>query len=106
MRNNAQKDGEKVGKMDWEKLAKPINTGVSPISPTVPQLKNWLDPNKNRLFPDFPNFPTPNRCYAHTECDKEAFEERAAIMEFEGGLSRKEAERLAYEIVYGKHKRA
>lgn len=37
---------------------------------------------------------------------KEAFEERAAIMEFEGGLSRKEAERLAYEIVYGKHKRA
>lgn len=37
---------------------------------------------------------------------KEAFEERAAIMEFEGGLSRKEAERLAYEIVYGKRKRA
>lgn len=37
---------------------------------------------------------------------KEAFEERAAIMEFEGGLSRQEAERLAYEIVYGKLKRA
>lgn len=37
---------------------------------------------------------------------KEAFEERAAIIEFEGGLSRKEAERLAYEIVYGKRKRA
>ena len=37
---------------------------------------------------------------------KEAFEERAAIMEFDGGLPRKEAERLAYEIVYGKHKRA
>ena len=36
----------------------------------------------------------------------EAFKERAAIMEFEGGLSRKEAERLAYEIVYGKRKRA
>lgn len=35
---------------------------------------------------------------------KEAFEERAAIMEYEGGLPRKEAERLAYEIVYGKHK--
>ena len=37
---------------------------------------------------------------------KEALEERAAIMEFEGGLSRQEAERLAYEIVYGKRKRA
>lgn len=36
----------------------------------------------------------------------EAFEERAAIMEYEGGLPREEAERLAYEIVYGKHKRA
>lgn len=36
----------------------------------------------------------------------EAFKERAAIMEFEGGLSRKEAERLAYEIVYGKSRRA
>ena len=106
MRNNAQKDGEKVGKMDWEKLAKPINTGVSPIFPTVPQLKNRLNPNGYGHFPDFPNFPTLNRCYAHTECDKEAFEERAAIMEFDGGLPRKEAERLAYEIVYGKHKRA
>lgn len=29
------------------------------------------------------------------EIDREAFEERAAIMEFDGGLSRVEAERLA-----------
>ena len=29
------------------------------------------------------------------EIDREAFEERAAIMEFNGGLSRAEAERLA-----------
>lgn len=33
----------------------------------------------------------------------EAFEERAAIMEHDGGLSRQEAERLAFEIVYKKH---
>lgn len=33
----------------------------------------------------------------------EAFEERAAIMEFDGGLNRQEAERLAFEIVYKKH---
>lgn len=30
---------------------------------------------------------------------KEAFEERAAIMEYDGGLSREEAERRAREIV-------
>lgn len=31
---------------------------------------------------------------------KEAFEERAAIMEFDGGLPRQEAERLARKIIY------
>lgn len=31
---------------------------------------------------------------------KEAFEERAAIMEFDGGLNRQEAERLARKIIY------
>jgi len=34
-----------------------------------------------------------------TEDQKEAYEERAAIMEYDGGLSREEAERLAYEEV-------
>ena len=37
----------------------------------------------------------------HLENLKEAFEERAAIMEFDGGLSRREAERQAFAIVYG-----
>ena len=100
MRSSAQSDGEKMGKMDWEKLANSINMGISPISPTVPKLKKRLKPNKYGLSPDFPNFPTPNRCYTHTECDKEAFEERAAIMEFDGGLPREEAERLARKIIY------
>ena len=38
------------------------------------------------------------------ECvaQRENYEERAAIMEYEGGLSRLDAERLAREIVYGK----
>jgi len=33
---------------------------------------------------------------------KHDFEERAAIMEYDGGLTRQEAERLAREIVGGK----
>ena len=100
MRNNDQKYAEKVGKMNWGKLVESINTGVSPTSPTVPQLKNRLNPNGYGHFPDFPIFPTLNMCYAHTECNKEAFEERAAIMEFDGGLNRQEAERLARKIIY------
>ena len=33
--------------------------------------------------------------------DQEAYEERAAIMEVEGGLTRDQAEREARRIVYG-----
>jgi hypothetical protein len=32
---------------------------------------------------------------------RDEYEERAAIMEFEGGLSRQEAERAAWALVYG-----
>lgn len=43
-------------------------------------------------------------CSAHKHYEKgcrlcEAFEERAAIMEFDGGMSREEAERQAGEII-------
>lgn len=34
-----------------------------------------------------------------TEGDRETYEERAAIMEFDGGLSRRTAEKRAYEMV-------
>ena len=33
--------------------------------------------------------------------DQEAYEDRAAIMEYEGGLTRDQAEREARRIVYG-----
>ncbi len=36
-----------------------------------------------------------------TESLREAFEERAAIMEYDGGLSRENAEARAWAIVYG-----
>lgn len=110
--------------IDWKELAKseksgelsqigkstnPINTGDSPRSPPFPILQNRVNRPNTRGFPKFPTFPTENtkcRGVDDEENLKEAFEERAAIMEFDGGLSRQEAERLAYEIVYGKHKRA
>ncbi|MBM4118758.1 hypothetical protein FJ251_13695 [bacterium] len=37
------------------------------------------------------------------ECLREEFEERAAILEFDGGLNRAEAERLAWELVLTRH---
>ena len=110
--------------IDWKELAKsekseelprigksknPINTGDSPRSPLFPILQNRANRPNSKGFPKFPTFPTKNtkcRGVDDEENLKEAFEERAAIMEFDGGLSRQEAERLAYEIVYGKHKRA
>lgn len=110
--------------IDWKELAKsekseelsrigksknPINTGDSPRSPLFPILQNRANRPNSKGFPKFPTFPTKNtkcRGVDDEENLKEAFEERVAIMEFDGGLSRQEAERLAYEIVYGKHKRA
>lgn len=37
-----------------------------------------------------------------TESQREAYEERAAILEYDAGYPRKEAERLAREMVLGK----
>ena len=34
---------------------------------------------------------------------REEYEERAAILEFDGGMSREEAERLAWELVAARH---
>lgn len=51
-------------------------------------------PSIHAVVPRVPPVPPKNHM---NEIDREAFEERAAIMEFDGGLSRAEAERLAAE---------
>lgn len=43
----------------------------------------------------------PASCAESAEALHEAWEERAAIMEFDGGLPREEAERIAWLSVYG-----
>jgi hypothetical protein len=47
----------------------------------------------------------PSRHVSDIEADREAFEERAAIMEFDGGLTRAEAERLARLDVSARYRR-
>ncbi|BBE09962.1 Uncharacterized protein MCB1EB_1801 [Mycoavidus cysteinexigens] len=68
----------------------------SPIlSPVSPELKNGWGQDKasvDKAVPIVPDVPTQK---SMNEIDREAFEERAAIMEFDGELSRAEAERLA-----------
>lgn len=104
--------------IDWKELAKSeksgelsqigkstnsMNTGDSPRSPLFPNFQNRANRLNTKGFPKFPKFPTQNtkcRGVLNEENLKEAFEERAAIMEFEGGLTRKEAERLARKIIY------
>ena len=104
--------------IDWKELAKseksgelsqigkstnPMNTGDSPRSPLFPNFQNRANRLNTKGFPKFPKFPTQNtkcRGVLNEENLKEAFEERAAIMEFDGGLNRQEAERLARKIIY------
>ena len=67
---------------------------LSPMSPNRPQPWGHGKPCIHAAVPVVPNVPAKKHV---NEIDREAFEERAAIMEFDGGLSRSEAERLTAE---------
>ena len=67
---------------------------LSPMSPNHPRPWGQGKPCIHAAVPVVPNVPTEKHM---NEIGREAFEERAAIMEFDGGLSRAEAERLAAE---------
>ncbi len=66
---------------------------LSPMSPNRLQPWGHGKPCIHALSPMSPMSPQKHM----NKIDREAFEERAAIMEFDGGLSRAEAERLAAE---------
>lgn len=68
---------------------------MSPVVPILSPKVGTLKPSISAVSPLSPVVPTEN---SKTEIDREAFEERAAIMEFDGGLSRAEAERRAAEL--------
>lgn len=73
---------------------KDVRPDLSPMSPNRPQPWGHGKPCIHAAVPVVPNVPANKHM---NEIDREAFEERAAIMEFDGGLSRAEAERLAAE---------
>ena len=67
---------------------------LSYMSPNRPQPWGHGQPCIRAVVPVVPNVPAKKHM---NEIGREAFEERAAIMEFDVGLSRAEAERLAAE---------
>lgn len=75
--------------------AEPLPDGklsISPVMNITPEIRNWIRAHKADVLAELAR-----------EADEDAreyFEERAAIMEHDGGLSRTEAERLASARVY------
>lgn len=59
--------------------------------------QNTVGRGKSSIHAAVPSVPPVPPKKHMNKIDREAFEERAAIMEFDGGLSRAEAERLAAE---------
>ena len=101
MKNDSQSRREQFGKHQEGTRLNPVKSGSSHFSQVVPTFKNRFNANNCRGFPKFPTFPPQYSRFANANDEREAYEERAAIMEFDGGLDRHEAERLAYEIVFG-----
>lgn len=96
-------------------LAASIGQAVPPAVPPVPPAQTGggtasiaPKPAENRhslvAVPPVPPVP-PENSVSVQELQAE-YEERAAIMEFDGGLSRAEAERLAWAEVYGTERQA
>lgn len=80
---------------------------------------NWLERARREMRAEDPNDTAnaaernPSAVTAVGLCDirqesrdalRDAYEERAAIMQHEGGMSREDAERAASELVYGRYR--
>lgn len=78
----------------------PITPVCPQVSPICPHPSTTRKPNGHAVSPLFPVVPALWEESATAErFDLEAFEERAAIMEFDGGMTRAEAEAAARAII-------
>jgi hypothetical protein len=80
-----------------------LSAGPCPqVSPPRPHYPTTCKPNEINVSPASPLVPTVGSTNARGEdFDRGAFEERAAIMEFDGGLTRAEAEAAALALLLG-----
>ena len=75
-----------------------VHVTCSQLSPIGPHTSETRKPSTRKVSPLFPLVPLECGMVASgVVLEREAFEERAAIMEFDGMLSHEEAERLAAE---------
>ena len=61
--------------------------------------RSYLDIARTTLLECSPKPPTPEMLASLGDDQRELFEERAAILQFDGGLPRQKAECLAWEFV-------
>lgn len=97
--------------MDWLDRARRELTGCTGGSTAVtadgnPLAASAVQPGSGRSFQP-PSFGSIGSGQGRRSPDEaalqEEYEERAGILEFDGGLSRAEAERLAWELVVARH---
>ncbi len=78
----------------------PIMRACPQVSPVCPRPPTASKPNGHAVSPMSPVVPAFCKARSMAEgFDLEAFEERAAIMEFDGGMTRSEAEAAARSII-------
>ena len=84
-----------------DKGAKHMSGAACPQpSPRCPPLQSGRKPNRHEASPMSLGVPSYGSSDGSDDAfDREAFEERAAIMEFDGGMSRTQAEAAACKII-------
>lgn len=109
---SAQALGDRPG-TPGDKLASPAAHGIAvaavghqdgaccpPVSPPCPRMAPPGKPNEIKVSPVSPPVPGIGAMTEHgDEFEHEAFEERAAIMEFDGGMTRADAESAARALL-------
>ena len=100
--------GDKAGTAGDKGLTVPTDIAVAaavgglcpPVSPACPQYIEGCNPNEINAAPVSPLVPgLEGQGKSGGDFDNEAFEERAAIMEFDGGMTRVEAEAAARILI-------
>ena len=99
--------GDKAGTTGDKGLTVPTDIAVAaaggfcpPVSPPRPQCTEGRSPNEINVSPLSPLVPgLEGQGESGGDFDHEDFEERAAIMEFDGGMTRSEAEAAARTLI-------
>ena len=72
---------------------------IEPASKLTPEQRDFIRAHKVLLLEELRGEAANDAPLVTAEFDQEAFEERAAILEFDAGFSREEAERRAQELM-------